>query len=210
MISGGGRGGQRFHVHGLEGSRANQMRRSSRIVAISLVGCERLERLMGLPALDAHRGGPRRLDVFTNSPATAAAPRRHLGLVNGHTLAVENAHMRKTSSYWLPPPKSEETGEAHPVPGTRIRHVRRRGSVVPANKCRRRQSPPQAARVFQHRVMGWELVPHRPIGSDYLLASISRWIKRSQLLKKSSCSTSDPTIPLIEFDGPARGEIHSF
>jgi hypothetical protein len=48
MISGLGRGGQRFHLHGLEGSRANQMRQSSRIVAISLVGFERLERLMGL------------------------------------------------------------------------------------------------------------------------------------------------------------------
>jgi hypothetical protein len=39
----------------------------------------------------------------------------------------------------------------------------------------------------------------------YLLASISRWTRRSQPLKKSSCSTSGPTIPLIEFDGPARG-----
>jgi hypothetical protein len=55
MISGGGRGGQRFRVHGLEGSHANQMRQSSRIVAISLVGFGRLERLMGLPALDAQR-----------------------------------------------------------------------------------------------------------------------------------------------------------
>ena len=80
------------------------MRRSSRIVAISLVGCERLERLMGLLSMRT-AGRPRRLDVFTNSPATAAARRRHLGLVNGHTLAVENAHMRKTSSYRLPPPK---------------------------------------------------------------------------------------------------------
>jgi hypothetical protein len=82
------------------------MRQSSRIVAISLVGRERLERLMGLPALDALTAGrPRWLDVFANSSATAAARRRRLGLVNGHTLAVENAHMRKTSSYRLPPPK---------------------------------------------------------------------------------------------------------
>src|ERR1700734_2806724 len=106
MISGGGRGGQRFHVHRLEGSCANQMRQSSRIVAISLVGRERLERLMGLPALDARTAGrPRWLDVFANSSATAAARRRRLGLVNGHPLAVENAHMRKTRSYRRPPPK---------------------------------------------------------------------------------------------------------
>jgi hypothetical protein len=41
------------------------MRRSSRIVAISLVGCERLERLMGLPALDAHRGEGRGGSTFS-------------------------------------------------------------------------------------------------------------------------------------------------
>jgi hypothetical protein len=76
---------------------------------------------------------------------------------------------------------------------------------VPANKCRPRQSPPQAARVFQRRVMGVGAFPRRPRGSDYLLASISRWIRRSQPLKKSTCSTNDPTIPLIEFDGSARG-----
>ena len=82
------------------------MRQSSRIVAISLVGRERLERLMGPPPIDARTAGrPRWLDVFANSSATAAARRRRLGLVNGHTLAVENAHMRKTSSYRLPPPK---------------------------------------------------------------------------------------------------------
>src|ERR1700722_11566276 len=77
MISGGGRGGQRFHVHGLEGSRANQMRRSSRIVAISLVGCERLERVMGLPALDAHRGeaeAARRFHELTGDRRCSSTP----------------------------------------------------------------------------------------------------------------------------------------
>ena len=50
-------------------------------------------------------------------------------------------------------PKSEETGEAHPAP-VPYSPRGRRGSVVPADKCSRRQSPPQAARVFQRRVMG--------------------------------------------------------
>jgi hypothetical protein len=36
------------------------------------------------------------------------------------------------------------------------------------------------------------------------------WIRRSRPLKKSSCSTSDPTIPLIEFDDPARGGFIHF
>jgi hypothetical protein len=39
----------------------------------------------------------------------------------------------------------------------------------------------------------------------YSLASISRWTRRSQPSKKSSCSRCGPTILLIEFDGPARG-----
>jgi hypothetical protein len=81
------------------------MRQSSRIVAISLVSRERLERLMGLPALDARHGQAKVARPFVNSSAIAAARRRRLGLVNGHTLAVENANMRKTSSYWLPSPK---------------------------------------------------------------------------------------------------------
>jgi hypothetical protein len=81
------------------------MRQSSRIVTISLMGRERLERLMGLPALDARHGQAEVARPFVNSSAIAAARRRRLGLVNGHTLAVENANMRKTSSYWLPSPK---------------------------------------------------------------------------------------------------------
>jgi len=31
--------------------------------------------------------------------------------------------------------KSEETGEAHPAPGARIHHMRRRGFVTPASAC---------------------------------------------------------------------------
>jgi hypothetical protein len=81
------------------------MRQSSRIVAISLVSRERLERLMGLPALDARHGQAEVAWPFVNSSAIAAARRRRLGLVNGHTLAVENANMRKTSSCWLPSPE---------------------------------------------------------------------------------------------------------
>ena len=51
-----GVGRQRLHVHGLEEASASQMRQPSRIVAIGLVGRKRLERLVGLPALDADHG----------------------------------------------------------------------------------------------------------------------------------------------------------
>ena len=42
---------QRLHMHGLEEAGASQMRQTSRVVAISLVSCKRLERLVGLPGL---------------------------------------------------------------------------------------------------------------------------------------------------------------
>ena len=40
-------------MHGLEEPGAGQMRHPSRVIAIGLVGREWLERLVGLPALDA-------------------------------------------------------------------------------------------------------------------------------------------------------------
>ena len=43
-------------MHRLEEAGAGQMRQASRVVAIGLVGRQRLERLVGLPALDAHHG----------------------------------------------------------------------------------------------------------------------------------------------------------
>ena len=48
--------GKRLHMHGLEEAGASQMRQPSRVVAIGLVGRKRLERLIGLPALDADHG----------------------------------------------------------------------------------------------------------------------------------------------------------
>ena len=51
-----GVGRQRLHVHGLEEPGASQMRQPSRVVAVDLMGRERLERLIGLPALDADHG----------------------------------------------------------------------------------------------------------------------------------------------------------
>ena len=42
---------QRLHMHGLEEAGASQMRQTSRVVAIGLVGRKRLERLVGLPGL---------------------------------------------------------------------------------------------------------------------------------------------------------------
>ena len=46
-----GVGRQRLHVHGLEEPCASQMRQPARVVAVGLVGRERLERLIRLPAL---------------------------------------------------------------------------------------------------------------------------------------------------------------
>jgi hypothetical protein len=48
--------GQRLHMDGLEEAGASQVRQPSRIVAVGLVGRKRLERLVGLPALDADDG----------------------------------------------------------------------------------------------------------------------------------------------------------
>ena len=47
---------QRLHMHGFEEASASQMRQTSRVVAIGLVGGKRLERLVSLPALDADHG----------------------------------------------------------------------------------------------------------------------------------------------------------
>src|SRR5271156_4631320 len=43
-------------MHGLEEASASQVRQSSRVVAIGLVGRQRLERLVGLPAFHADHG----------------------------------------------------------------------------------------------------------------------------------------------------------
>jgi len=49
-------GRQRLHVNGLEEAGAGQVRQTSRVVAVGLVGREGLERLIGLPAFDTgHR-----------------------------------------------------------------------------------------------------------------------------------------------------------
>jgi hypothetical protein len=145
-----------------------------RIVAIGLVGRERLEGLIACRLSMHSTGRPRRLGAFANSSAIAFARRRRLGPIGCGRL------------------KSEETGEAHPAASARIRYMRRRGPLVPANNCRRRQSPPQADRIDA----GWK----RRHCMDYLLASISRWTRRPQPLRESSCSTSGPTTPLIELD----------
>jgi hypothetical protein len=43
-------------MHGFEEAGAGQMRQPSSVIAIGLVGRKRLERLIGLPALDADHG----------------------------------------------------------------------------------------------------------------------------------------------------------
>ena len=104
---------QRLHMHGLEEAGASQMRQTSRIVAISLVGRERLESLVGLPALNADHGqtevaqpveqdrrhtpslehdptATRRLGQLVSNRLCC---RRRLALVNHRAFAVENADM---------------------------------------------------------------------------------------------------------------------
>ena len=100
-------------MHGLEETGASQMRQPSRVIAIGLVGGERLERLVGLPALDADHGKTqlaqpvkqdRRHSPGLEYDATTAwrfreldrnrrCRRRRLALVNHHAFAVENANM---------------------------------------------------------------------------------------------------------------------
>jgi hypothetical protein len=90
------------------------MRQPSRVVAIGLVGGERLERLVGLPALDTDHGKAElaqpveqdrhhasRLEYdatttwrFRQFAGDRVCRRRRLALMNNHTLAVENANMR--------------------------------------------------------------------------------------------------------------------
>src|ERR1700736_6951662 len=100
-------------MHGLEEPGAGQMRQPSRVVAIRLMGGERLERLVGLPALHADYGKTElaqpvkqdrchspRLEYdatatwrFRQCAGDRRCRRRCLALVNDHPFAVENAKM---------------------------------------------------------------------------------------------------------------------
>jgi hypothetical protein len=102
---------QRLHVHGLEEAGASQMRQPSRVIAVGLVGRKRLERLVGLPALDAdhretelaeavieNRGHPTRLEHdpttirrFRQLFRNRLGRRRRLVLENNSAIAVDNA-----------------------------------------------------------------------------------------------------------------------
>src|SRR5712671_4460987 len=90
------------------------MRQTSRVIAIGLMGGERLERLIGLPALDADHGKAelaqpveqdwRHASGLEYDPTTTRRfrelvrdrlrRRRRLALMNDHAFAVENANMR--------------------------------------------------------------------------------------------------------------------
>src|SRR5271165_4514168 len=90
------------------------MRQTSRVVAIGLVGGERLERLVGLSALDADYGKTElaqpvkqdrrhssRLEYdaatnwrFRQFDRNRPCRRRRLAFMNNHAFSVENANMR--------------------------------------------------------------------------------------------------------------------
>src|SRR5271166_5561905 len=98
-------------MHGLEEPGASQMRQPSRVIAIGLMGRQRLERLVGLPAFDADHGKAelaqpveqdrRHASGLEDDPPTAwrfrqfagdrLCRRRRLALANDNTFAVENA-----------------------------------------------------------------------------------------------------------------------
>src|SRR5271154_170378 len=102
---------QRLHMDGLEEAGAGQMRQPSRIVAVGLVGRKRLERLVGLSALDANHGKTelaqsvkqdrRHSPRFAYDATTSwrfrqlvddrLCGRRRLALANDRAFAVENA-----------------------------------------------------------------------------------------------------------------------
>ena len=98
-------------MHGLEEAGASQMRQTSRVVAIGLVGGERLERLVGLPALNADYGKTQlaqpveqdrrhspRLEYdatttwrFRELDRNRRRRRRRLALMNDHAFAIDDA-----------------------------------------------------------------------------------------------------------------------
>jgi hypothetical protein len=101
-------------MHGLEEAGAGQMRQTSRVVAVGLVGGKWLEHLVGLSALDADhretelaqpveqdwRHSPRlEYDAtttwrFGQFVGDCLRSRLRLALANHHAFAVENANMR--------------------------------------------------------------------------------------------------------------------
>jgi hypothetical protein len=101
-------------MHGLEEASASQVRQSSRVVAIGLVGRQRLERLVGLSAFHADHGQTelaqpvkedrRHASGLEDNSATTRSFRQfdgdcrcrrlRLALVNHHPFAIENANMR--------------------------------------------------------------------------------------------------------------------
>jgi hypothetical protein len=105
---------QRLHMHRLEETGAGQMRQPSSVVAVGLVGRERLERLIGLPALDADHGEAevaepmeqdrRHATRFEHDATTTRRFRQlicdclrgrlRLAFVNHRPFAVEDADMR--------------------------------------------------------------------------------------------------------------------
>ena len=104
---------QRLHMPGLKEPGASQMRQTSRVVAIGLVGRQGLERLLGLPAFDADHGKSefaqpmkqdRRHSPRLENNATTTwrfrqlngdrlRRRRCLALVSDRAVSVDNAEM---------------------------------------------------------------------------------------------------------------------
>ena len=137
-------------MHGLEEPGAGQMRQTSRVVAIGLVGRQRLERLVGLPAFDADHGKAelaqpvkqdrRHASGLEYDPPTAwrfrqfvrdrLRRRRRLALVNHHAFAVENANMRLIHRD-IEASKIVHVGSPLPNPGRSYRPSRKSSRPLP-------------------------------------------------------------------------------
>jgi hypothetical protein len=122
-----------LHMHRLEEAGAGQMRQPSRVVAIGLVGRKRLERLVGLPALDADREG-------RVGPArrTGPAPSIRSRIRSGDNLALSPTQKRSLA------PSTPSCSRKRPrLPGRERRYGFR------PSRCRGQQNSPLNGLLFQ-------------------------------------------------------------
>ena len=105
--------GERLHVHGLEEPGTGQMRQPSCVIAIGLVGRQRLERLIGLSAFDADYGQTE----LNSTRETGSAPFVPSRIRCDDNLALSPTHRRSpppsTSSCFREPPRLRDRERKH-------------------------------------------------------------------------------------------------